>query len=378
MRKSWPTEAAALSWGADVLRMLDVPDAPESTATLGEFADLIRDGMESGKIKTRGGRAYKPSVCRGYDLSMRTHVLPYFGDGKRLVEITDLDMQAFVDHLQECDAPAKRKAAGLEGLHPSTIRNALMPLRLIHRRAKRRKLPVGQWFGDLELPEAEASDRRAFERGEVLAMLAALSPADRALWGCAYFTGLRLGELRALKWEYVDLAERELHVVWAMDATGATIAPKSAAGVRAVPMPSELVALLSAHREATWDHGYVFGSSAGRPFSHSAALTRAHKAWDGAGLPRAKMHEMRHSYASWVIDMDTDGSLMKALSVWMGHSSIAITMNLYAKVLKSTTDRARDVMDAYHAAPLITSESGSGASGDAAAVQGGARRVAAV
>ena len=76
---------------------------------------------------------------------------------------------------------------------------------------------------------------------EIAEMLEALSDIrDRALWACAFHAGLRFGELRALRWEHVDLAEGRLHVRESMDDKKAITAPKTRAGVRTLPITLHL------------------------------------------------------------------------------------------------------------------------------------------
>src|SRR5438477_5030444 len=93
-----------------------------TATTLRRCWDAWLAGAREGTIRNRSGDAYKPSVLRGYETSMRLRVLPELG-GARLSDITRVAVQDLVDRLL-----ADRKDA-------STIRNTLMPLRAIYRRA---------------------------------------------------------------------------------------------------------------------------------------------------------------------------------------------------------------------------------------------------
>jgi integrase len=71
-------------------------------------------------------------------------------------------------------------------------------------------------------------------------LIAALRPEDRALWGCAFYAGLRRGELRALLWDDVDLADGLIRVERSMNSYGDGGEPKSRAGRRGVPIVAAL------------------------------------------------------------------------------------------------------------------------------------------
>ena len=151
------------------------------------------DGIATGAIRTRTGDAYKPSVVREYERSLRLHVLPTLG-GARLSRIQRRDVQRLVDDMLA------------SGADPSTIRNALKPLQVIYRRAIEDGDLALNPCERLRLPAARGRRERIASPTEAAALIAALRVEDRALWGCAFYAGLRRGELRALLWDDVDLA----------------------------------------------------------------------------------------------------------------------------------------------------------------------------
>ena len=100
---------------------------------------------------------------------------------------------------------------------------------------------------------------------EAAALIAPLSKHDRALWGTAFFAGLRRGGLQALRWEDVDLASAVLLVERAWDEKAREfVGPKSAAGRRTVPLAGVLRDHLLAHKlDSERTDGLVFGT--GKP-----------------------------------------------------------------------------------------------------------------
>jgi hypothetical protein len=95
--------------------------APAHT-TVAEAAEALVAGMRSGRVRTGSGDVYKPSAIRSYEAALRDHVVPRISR-TRLGDVQRRDVQRIADDLLADDRD------------PSTIRNALMPLRVIFRRA---------------------------------------------------------------------------------------------------------------------------------------------------------------------------------------------------------------------------------------------------
>src|SRR5439155_18641395 len=166
----------------------------------------------------------------------------------------------------------------------------------------------------LELPAVRGGRDRIVSPVQAAALIAALEAGDRPLWATAFYAGLRRGELLALRWEDVDLAAAVIRVCRGWDAKAGGITPKSATGVRTVPVPS----VLRGHLETQWLAGAsgrkVFGHD-DRPFNVKLLMSRARQAWGRANVPAVTLHDCRHTYASFAI---AAGVNAKALSVYMG------------------------------------------------------------
>jgi integrase len=299
--------------------------------TLRDASRAWLDGVGEGAIRNRSGDPYKPSAWRGYEQALRLHVLPSLGTHK-LARITTADLQALVERWQ------------VAGMSPSTIRNALMPLRGIFRRACARDgLPINPTRG-LELPAVRGSRDRIVSPAEAAMLLRALPENDRALWATAMYAGLRLGELRALRHERVDLKAGLIRVEASWDAREGLIAPKSRAGTRTVPIPSVLSAHLARDRLAHGASGLFFGRTPERPFQPTSVMNRARRAWKAAGLEPVTLHECRHTFASLMI---AAGVNAKALSTYMGHATISITLDRYGHLMPGNEAEAAGLLDAY-------------------------------
>jgi integrase len=330
LTKSFRTRAEAKAWRVDAQAGLRRGTLRAGYTTLLEAAETWLFGAATGAVRNRSGDVYKPSVVRSYDSALRLRVLPALG-ARRLTDIERADLQALVDRLVTA------------GDGPSTVRNALLPLRAIYRRALARgDVAVNPTTG-LELPAVRGTRDRVASPDEAKQLLAALE-RDRALWATAMLAGLRRGELRALTWDTVDFERGVIRVAASWDRKAGPVAPKSRAGRRAVPMASVVRVHLAEHRLQTGRaHGLVFGRTADAPFDPSTVVDRARKAWARAGLTSIGLHECRHTFASLMI---AAGVNAKALATFMGHASITITLDRYGHQMPGNEEEAAGLLDA--------------------------------
>jgi integrase len=232
-----------------------------------------------------------------------------------------------------------------DGLDPSTVQGALMPVRVIYRRAvKRGEIAVNPTSG-LELPTPEGKRERIAPPEEAARLLATLAEDDRALWAAAFYSGLRRGELMALRIEDVDLSSGRIRVERSYDPKARLFKATKNWETRTVPVPAALRSFLAAHKlRLSWSEGLLFGRTADLPFEGSNVWRRAHRAWKRAKLEGIGLHECRHTYASLMI---AAGVNAKALSTYMGHSSIQITLDRYGHLMPGNEDEAAGLLDAY-------------------------------
>lgn len=332
LQRTFPTLAAAKLWREDArvdLRRKSI-SAPAAT-TVRDAAEAWIVGARAGTIRNRSGETYKPSAIRTYVHALNESVLPELG-GMKLSELTLPRVQAFVDGLVD------------GGMNGGTVRNALIPLRVICRRALvRGEIAINPTLGLELLAQRGRRDRIASPR-ETATLLAALPQADRPVWAAAMYAGLRAGELQALRWEDVDLDRGLLRVRRSWDQYEGLIAPKSRAGVRAVPILARLRVQLAEHRELLPATGFVFGREPERPCDRSVLLNRATRIWKAADLKPISLHECRHTFASLMI---AAGVNLKALQVFMGHASITVTLDLYGHLMPGSETEAIALADAY-------------------------------
>ncbi len=349
--RTWPTRAAAKTWR----REMQVKVARGEARATGRLAvaEAYKQWIEKvrgGEVRARGGKEYKPGVIRSYELAWTGRLLEVFGR-RQVAELRRATIQAAVD------------AWVAEGLAPQTIRNLTTALRVLLKWCVRTELIAVNPCDGLELPSGGKARDRIAPPTEAVELLGALQRHDdRALMATAFFAGLRRGELMALRWQDVDLAERTITVRRSFDPRSKEfVAPKSKAGARTLGIPLLLVPYL-ANLSGAERGGLVFPSPRGGPFSDSALAQRCMKAWgwerenkqwvkarpdalEGIGL-----HEARHTYASLMI---AAGVNIKTISEWMGHSSVTITLDRYGHLLPGSTKLALGLLDDYLEQELV-------------------------
>lgn len=343
IRRTFRREAEAKTWRTDAQRALDrgVLRAPKPT-TVSDAWKTWYAGAKSGAITNRSGDPYKPSALRSYEQAMRLRVLPAFGR-TRLADLQRPDLQRFINDLVA------------EGKNPSTIQVTLLPLRAIFRRSlSLGELVVNPCTG-LEQPAVRGRRERYASPEEAEALLAAVPERDRPIWATAMYGGLRRGELRALRVEDVDLLHGLIRVERGWDPHEGEIKLKSNAGRRKVPISNALRGFLRDHLETAERAGSdrIFGSNKARAFRGEKLTERADAAWKSAGLNRITLHECRHTFASLMI---AAGVNAKALSTFMGHANISITLDRYGHLMPGSEAEAAELLDAYLAAQRERSE----------------------
>jgi integrase len=330
IRKTFPTLAAARAWRQDAstaVRAGKLRATPNYGPTIAEAAQAWLDGARAGQVRNRSGDPYKPSAIRAYEQNLRLRVRPVFGE-RRIGQIKRVELQRFVDELVAA------------GHSPSTVQTTLLPLQAIYRRALARGDVEANPTRGLEMPAVRRQPKFIPSPGVAEALLSALSGEDRALFAAAVYAGLRRGELTALRWEDVDLAQGVIKVRRGWDHVEGEIAPKSREGRRNVPIPAPLRDVLLEHRMSTPERVRVFRSQSWV----NVAVKRARTTFTDAKLTPVDLHTCRHTCASFLI---AAGVNVKAVQAFMGHANISVTLDLYGHLLPGSEAAAATLLEAF-------------------------------
>ena len=333
LRRTFGALEEAKLWREETIEALADPTA---LAPGQAFFDLAASNWlaaaKAGTVRTRSGTPFKPAALRSYEDSIRRFLAPRLGR-TRLADITRTDIQDVIDWMVA------------QGYAPSTVRNAVLPLRSILRRAVDREEIETNPTERLDLPIDRRKKDRVAPPEEVDALLDVLPDQLRLIWALALYTGLRRGELQALGWKSVDLEQGTIEVERSWDRVAGFIDPKSRAGFRRVPLPGTLRPMLVRQRlrQGAGEAGLVLGDGQ-VPFDPSNAIRRAKRIWAKEGLGHLGYHECRHTYASLMI---AAGVNAKTLSIYMGHSSIVMTMDRYGHLFPGNEKDSAEKLDAF-------------------------------
>jgi integrase len=264
---------------------------------------------------------YKPSTQKNHRHVLGKHLLPQFG-ALAIADVTRQAIQAYVAQLTRA------------GYAPKTIDHIHDVLSAVLRTAvKWGHLPDNP-ARQVDLPMlTTVRPKWVLTTGQAAALLDALPPLARTMVGVSLLTGLRRGELFALRWSDIDEREGILTVRQAVY-EGVFSTPKTEAGTRQIPLGDAALTLL-----ATWrgrarritPDALVFATWSGKPISPNNVVRRwIVPACDALGLKRATWLTFRRTYSSWA---HAKGVPAKVIAQLMGHARIDTTLNIYTQVV---------------------------------------------
>ena len=294
----------------------------DEAPTLRTFVDTVY--MD--KMRTVGNKnANKPSVLVGKSSHLRCHILKAFGDMK-LDAINSVAVEDF------------KIALGKLKLAPKTINNIMGTLYNILSNAKKRGYiqtePVFDWceVGDQDF------DFLDFDEAARLIVAASHDSEWSAAIVLAIKSGMRLGELRALRFESVEFSKAQVTVsrsLWKMKHEGT---PKNGK-TRVIDLPASAVAALKGHRHLRGAR--VFLDPDGNDYPEADWYRALHRACKRAGLREIGWHVLRHTFASHLV---MRGSTLKVVGQLLGHTTIGMT-NRYAHLAPGATRSAVATLD---------------------------------
>jgi integrase len=288
----------------------------------------------------------KPSTMRSYESNFRIQIEQRLGD-RAIAKVTQ-------EHVEQFIADCIR-----DGLHPKTVSNCVGLLHSIFEFAIRRRWATQNPCKRIEKPKiVEDADVRFLDEAEVEALLRAVPDTEfgrvqRVLYLTAVMTGMRQGELLALRWIDVDWLSRRVRVRRNY-VRGQFGTPKSRRGSRSIPLADRLggeLELLYQGSRWTRDEDLVFANPVtGRPLNGCTLLRSYQRALERAGVRQVRFHDLRHTFGT---RMATQGVPMRTLQEWMGHRDFGTTQ-IYADYAPSASEV--DLVNEAFGGKLVASE----------------------
>lgn len=269
------------------------------------------------------GRQVKLSSMSTYSLIVKTYLAPYF---KYIDDINQTSIQKFVE--------AKFK----EGLSSKSIKDILTVLRMILKYCQEQGYPAISSFRVKFPKEYTSKELPVFSVAQQKILLSYLlqniKPKNLGLLICLN-TGIRIGELCALKWGDIDMITQTLTVektisrIYHSEGEKKTeiiiTPPKTVNSCRKVPLTKDLIELITSHFPERNSQNYILTNKA-VPTEPRSYRNYYKKVLKELNLPVIRFHGLRHSFATRCIESGCD---YKSVSAILGHSDISTTLNLY-------------------------------------------------
>lgn len=300
---------------------------------------------------------FKPSTWESYGKTINGKILPYFKTRNMLLnELTPGVFTEYFQYLKELG-----RSDGRGGLSKKTVTNIKNVLSSALEDARRNKIIDVNPIFESRLPsfENEIKKERAFYTADQLKKLldyAKSSGSHMYIYLLlSSHSGLRRGELLALKWSCIDFKNNAVHIIQNRtgsrnEVTKLLITPKSKSSVRTLILPESVMEELRKEKLRHEELDKILGSSVGqdyvvrtvdgKPYSSlngpNRVLDRLAKA---CGLPHTTTHGIRHSVASM---LDESGCEIRNISVQLGHQSVVTTERIY--VHRNRTSNAENAV----------------------------------
>lgn len=296
------------------------PELSKQTNTFGDLADLW---MRSIKPQV------KESTYRKYHNSLKNYVLPIF-EHQQLVEISYSTLEQYASSLLVSGGKNK------EGLSPKTVTDIISMIRLILQYANKNGFSTacsGTGINVKQEPKEliilTPSEQKQLQRY----LCDNLTDRNLGILICLY-TGIRIGEICALKWEDISLDDKQIKIHHTMqrlqcenESTKTKIiitTPKSKCSIRAIPLPDVIVDIMRENYGGS--SGYVLTGRNEKFVEPRTMQNHFKRVLLESNIRNVNYHTLRHTFATRCVELGFD---VKSLSEILGHASVNITMNRY-------------------------------------------------
>jgi integrase len=290
----------------------------------------------------------KPSTLARYEADLRVNIIPLLGS----IRLSDLSTN---------DVVKLHSTLLARGMSPNTVRHAHCVLSGLLRDAMGLNMILRNVCYTVKIPTIPSRSHNILDANEIKKLLDALfNVQDRTLISLALTTGMRSGEILALRWKDIDLTNNILSIEHTIHFPGGGQyvlgTPKTKSSRRKIKFQKMITECFKELRQyqdqrrelagSQWnDFGFVFSNDFGRPLTQGGMPRQVlYPALERAGVKRVRFHDLRHTSLSHMI---ARGALITDVSAIAGHANVSITMSLYAHALPDASDRVTTVMEDF-------------------------------
>ena len=293
---------------------------PKVTMTLAEFVRA--------EWKPNAELALKKSSMRIYNYQLEKYIFPAIGE----TPLRDVNRA----HIEACLSRLKQK-----GHATSTLRSVRATFSTVLETAVGRKYLTENPAHGIRSREADTKKEwRYYQPAELRQLLGVLCEPCRTIVAIGVLTGMRIGEILALRWKRIDLLGSKIEIAENYS-SGEFGPPKTRSSHRVIPISSALRNQLESHRARATRTGpeeLVFQTPKGSPLDAKNLYNRElAPACDEIGQPRISWHSFRHTHATLLHE---NGESLKTAQALLGHSDLETTLNTYTHSVPDSQKRA--------------------------------------
>lgn len=311
---------------------------PERT----QFGSLSLEWLQSVHAKV------KESTYTKYRNLIKSYIIPEFGS-LSILTMTSEGISAHCNHLLIYGG------AQNAGLSPKTVTDVLSVVRRVLRYSQQKGIPAPCTGDEIKIKRAK-KELSVLSRSEQIRLYRYLvaNPSERNLGLLiCLMMGLRVGEICALRWEDISLADGTAHIHQTMQriqtengggrkTSVVVTAPKSVCSIRTIPIPESVMKVILEHFQSR--RGYVLAGKNGKPVEPRTMQNHFQRVLAEVGISSVNYHSLRHTFATRCVEVGFD---VKSLSEILGHASVTITMDRYVhptmELKKENMQRLSDV-----------------------------------
>jgi len=313
-------------------------DLPNEKLTVKSFLTSWLEGTAQGRLRQSTYARYKTLIDK--------HIVPHIGSYP-VARLNPQQTQRLWAMLQK------------DGLSARTVIQVRAILRTALNQAVRQGVTTRNAAALTDPPKAEVFKPTFLTADQAEKLLkAAKGHRLEALITLALTAGMRVGEILGLTWSDIDLDGKKLQISRQQQRVGKELIvcdPKTERSARTLPLTKLAIDSLKWHRDfqVNWlregvDSGVVvsnrvFTNEKGAPVENATVLRQFQRLVKDAGLPRMRLHDLRHSCATLLLSRGVHPRVVMEI---LGHSTIAMTMNVYSHVVPEIARNAADQMDA--------------------------------
>ena len=287
----------------------------------------------------------RPQTISRYRGLLQLHVYPYLGD-YQISKITTIQIQRMYNDLKKHGRRKNVKKLG-KGLSGNTVRGIHMLLHEIMEYALKENMILKNPTNGTTIPKIEPIELQVLNEKQLKTFLSALQSDEE--WSDFFYleimTGLRRGEICALRWSDIDMVEKKLYVNRSASYQGEVGKTKTFYSERVIKLPQSVYQVL-AERKKLAQSEWIFPhpKDMSKPMPGDIALKRLRKILESAGLPHIRFHDLRHTFATHAVSAGIDP---KTLSSILGHSKASFSLDRYGHVTAEMQKGAAKTMGRF-------------------------------